>query len=98
MPAKPDIDRSWTPRSAPSWLRTPRRPAWSQSEWSSRSKSSRTLTDLERLGLRRLWLKVQAGVREEGVDQPGPVLDPLEPVLHDRGELVDAMHDQVSQV
>jgi hypothetical protein len=45
-----------------------------------------------------LWLEVQSGVGEEGADQPGSVLDPFEPVLHDGGELVDALHDQVSEV
>nr|WP_269089862.1 hypothetical protein [Micromonospora acroterricola] len=33
---------------------------------------------------------------EEAVDKVGPVLDPLEPVLDDRLEMVDAMHGEVA--
>ncbi len=40
------------------------------------------------LGLRRFGFEAEAGLGEESVDEGGPVLDALEPVLHDRGEPV----------
>src|SRR5436305_11091592 len=39
-------------------------------------------TEVEWRGLRRLRVESQSGVSDEGVDQLGSVLDPLEPVLH----------------
>jgi hypothetical protein len=46
-------------------------------------------TEVEWLALRRFRVELRSGVSEEGVDQFGSVLDPLEPVLHHRDQLVD---------
>ena len=39
------------------------------------------------LDLRRFGLDAESGLGEESIDQGGPVLDALEPVLHDGGQL-----------
>ncbi len=39
------------------------------------------------LGLRWFGFEAESGLGEEAVDQRGPVLDALEPVLHDGGQL-----------
>ena len=50
------------------------------------------------LGLRWFGFEAESGLGEESVDQGGPVLDPLEPVLHDGGQLVHgAAGAQVAQ-
>jgi hypothetical protein len=36
-------------------------------------------------------------VGEEGVDQFGPVLDPLESILHDGDQVIDAVDEEVAQ-
>jgi hypothetical protein len=57
-----------------------------------------SITEVEWLGLRWFWIRDQPSVSDEGIDQLGPVLDPLEPVLHHRDQLIDAVHDEVAQV
>ena len=47
--------------------------------------------------LRWLGVECKAGVAEECLDEGGPVLDALEPVLHDGGELVDVADGEVAQ-
>ena len=47
--------------------------------------------------LRRLGIEGEAGLGEECLDEGGPVLDALEPVLHDRGELVHVAGGEVAQ-
>ena len=47
--------------------------------------------------LRRLGFQGQSGLGQESVDEGGPVLDPLEPVLDDRGELVHVADGEVAQ-
>src|SRR5271157_5727438 len=47
--------------------------------------------------LRRLGFEGEAGLGEEPVDEGGPVLDALEPVFHDRGELVYVAGGEVAQ-
>jgi|SRR5689334_7313165 hypothetical protein len=41
----------------------------------------------EGLGLRRFGFDAESGLSQEPVDEGGPVLDALEPVLHDHGQL-----------
>src|SRR6266568_6893334 len=47
--------------------------------------------------LRWLGVECEAGLGEECLDEGGPVLDALEPVLHDRGELVHVAGGEVAQ-
>ena len=47
--------------------------------------------------LRWLGVECEAGLAEECLDEGGPVLDALEPVLHDRGELVHVADGEVAQ-
>ncbi|MBY8851552.1 hypothetical protein K7G98_25795 [Saccharothrix sp. MB29] len=54
-------------------------------------------TEVERSAFRWFWVEVQAGVGEEGVDQLGSVLDPFEPGLHDRDQVVDAVDEGIAQ-
>ena len=56
-----------------------------------------TGTDLERLGLGRLWVEGQPGVGEEGVGEFGSVLEAFEPVLDDRGQVIDALDSEVAE-
>jgi hypothetical protein len=49
-------------------------------------------------GLRGLRVEGQAGPGEEPVDEPGPVLDSVEPFLGDRGQLVNATDGEVDQL
>jgi hypothetical protein len=55
------------------------------------------ITEVEQLALRRFQVGAQSGVSDESVDQLRPVLDPFEPVLHHRDQLVYTVHDEVSQ-
>jgi hypothetical protein len=48
-------------------------------------------TDLEMLGLRRYGIEGQPRMSEEGVGQVRPVLDTFEPVLNDRGQVINAV-------
>jgi hypothetical protein len=54
-----------------------------------REPSYRELQSLkgQGLGLRWFGFDAEAGLSEEPVDEAGSVLDALEPVLHDRGQL-----------
>ncbi len=59
-----------------------------------------SITELERPafgGLRRSGFEGQSGLGEEPADELGPVLDTLEPVPDDRGQLVDAAGGEVAQ-
>ena len=46
---------------------------------------------------RWLGFQGQSGLGQESVYESGPVLDPLEPVLDDSGELVHIANGQVAQ-
>jgi hypothetical protein len=54
-------------------------------------------TDLEGLGLRWQWVEGQPGLSEEVIGQLGAVLDALEPVLHDGGQVVDPLRGELAQ-
>lgn len=43
-------------------------------------------------------LEGESGLCEEAVDEVGPVLDVLEPVFHDGGQVVDAVGSEVAQL
>jgi hypothetical protein len=57
----------------------------------------RVITEPERpgLGLRWFGFDAESGLSQESVDEGGPVLDALEPVLDDRGELVHVADGEV---
>jgi hypothetical protein len=42
-------------------------------------------------------LEVEAGLGDEAVDEAGPVLHPFKPVLHQRGELGEAVFGEDGQ-
>ncbi|WP_330186270.1 hypothetical protein KZZ52_01825 [Dactylosporangium sp. AC04546] len=72
--------------------------------WSMPRSSSRgmpmthdRLPEVEGSGLRRFGTEGQAGVGEEAGQEVGAVLDALEPVAHDGGEVVHAGHGEVAQ-
>ena len=65
-----------------------------------RGNRAQAVTDFERpafVSLRRLGFEGEASLGEEPVDERGPVLDALEPVPGDGGELVDAAGGEVAQ-
>jgi hypothetical protein len=47
-------------------------------------------------GITGVGIEFESGVSEEGVDQLRSVLDPFEPVLYDRDQLVETVHDEVA--
>jgi hypothetical protein len=47
--------------------------------------------------MKRCRIEFQSGVSEERIDQLGSILDPPEPVLHHRDQLVDTVHEEVPQ-
>src|SRR5437764_7953767 len=72
-------------------------PASEQTDASGLANPAAVATEVEWLALRGFRVEFQSGVSQEGVDELGPVLDPLEPVLHHRDQLVDTVHDEVAQ-
>jgi hypothetical protein len=56
-------------------------------------------TEVERPRSDPLWrfgVEGESGLGEEAIDEVGPVLDALEPVLHDGGQMVDAVGGEVA--
>ena len=53
------------------------------------ARPEQQLQSLKGQGLGLWWFgfDAESGLGEESVDESGPVLDALEPVLHDRGQL-----------
>ena len=49
------------------------------------------------LGLRGSGFDAESGLSEESAGEPGPVLDALEPVLHDGGQLPDVAGGEVAR-
>jgi hypothetical protein len=62
-----------------------------------KSLAGRRATEIESSGLRRRRVEGQTGVSPDVGQEVGSVLDALEPVAHDRGEVVDVGDGEVAQ-
>jgi hypothetical protein len=58
---------------------------------------ARFTADHQRTRLSQVRFKAEPGLGEEPVDQRGPVLDALEPVPDDGGQLIDGAGGEVAQ-